>query len=99
MANKLSLDIEEVRTTGEIIVDNLTGFRDTPFMSEMKFSEMIEKKVKEGKHNYFEAVLSFCEENMLEVDDIKQFVSDNLKQKIEMDAIEMGFLPKKATLF
>lgn len=96
------IHIDQVKTDGELLIDSLTGLREksaTPFMSELKFSEIIEKTVVEKHMNYFEAVSDFCTENDIDPEEIKQFISDNLKQKIEVSAIEMGLLPKRATLF
>ena len=71
---------------------------DTPFMTMAKFSEQIEQIVLKKKMDYMEAILHFCEENNLEPDEVTKFISSNLKSKIEMNAIESGYLPRKSTL-
>lgn len=79
---------------------NLTGLTEesTPFMTMAKFSEQIEKIVFEKRMDYMEAVLYFCSENDLDPEDVAKFISSNLKSKIELNAIDSGYLPKKSVL-
>lgn len=80
-------------------IENLTGVvDDTPFMTMAKFAEKIEKIVYDKNMDYMEAVLHFCVENDLEPEDIAKFVSTNLKSKIELTAIDNGYLPKRSSL-
>lgn len=82
---------------------SLTGSRKSDmskdkFLSSQKLSEQIEKIVLEKSLNYFDAMLYFCEETGIEPNEISQYVCGALKQKIQDDAIEMGYLPKKTTV-
>jgi uncharacterized protein YdhG (YjbR/CyaY superfamily) len=80
--------------------ENLTGFIETstPFMTMAKFSEKIEQIVYDKNMDYMEAILYFCTENDLEPEDVVKFVSTNLKSKIELNAIDSGYFPKRSSL-
>jgi hypothetical protein len=45
-----------------------------------------------------DAILHLCEENNIEPEDIKKFISPIIKGKVEAEAMQLNFLPKKATL-
>lgn len=45
-----------------------------------------------------EAVLYLCEQNNIEPEDSKKFVSTIIKDKIEAEAMALNFLPKANTL-
>ena len=68
------------------------------FKSASVFSLHIEEIAASKSMTHMEAVLSYCEENFIEPDDIKSLINKTLKDKIETDMIEANLLPKKATL-
>lgn len=68
------------------------------FMTERTFQEAIEAIVEANRISHMDAVLAFCDENDLDPDDIKQFVSSNLRDKIRQDAVEEGFFKRTAQL-
>lgn len=45
-----------------------------------------------------DAVLKYCSENFVEPSDIKKLINKSLKQKIQVDFQNDGYLPKTATL-
>ena len=45
-----------------------------------------------------EAVLDYCAEKEIEPDQITHLINRNLKDKIKMNAQDLNFLPKTATL-
>lgn len=71
---------------------------DELFMTKQEFSMMIEQMAITKKLSYVDAVLKYCEENMLEPEDVKDMISRSLKDKMENDFREMRFLPKVAQL-
>lgn len=82
------------------IEHNVTGQfeSDSMFMSMGKFSEEIEKIVLKEKITHMEAILFFCEENSIDVEEVVPFISDLMKQKIHVDAMSAGYIQKQNTL-
>ena len=67
-------------------------------MTHKKFSIMIEKIAKDSGCNQMDAVIDYCEKNKIEPEQIKPLVTKSLKEKLEVNARELNFLPKVATL-
>lgn len=68
------------------------------FLSKKKFTKMIETTVKTKGLNYMDAVVYLCDENNIELEDVKKFISLNIKERIEAEAMNLNFLPKGNTL-
>jgi hypothetical protein len=69
------------------------------FNDSNSFSTYIEKMVREHKGlSHMEAVLKYCNENFVEPSDVKKLINKSLKQKIQVDFENDGYLPKTATL-
>lgn len=69
------------------------------FESPNSFSSYIEQKVREKKGlTHLDAVLNYCKENYIDPEDIKKLINKSLKEKIEIDFQNDGYLPKNATL-
>lgn len=45
-----------------------------------------------------DAVLFYCEQNFVEPQDIAHLINKSLKDKIEINARELNYFPKQATL-
>ena len=68
-------------------------------MNSKEFSLEIEKLVKEKKDlTYMDAVIWYCEQNDIDVATVNPLISKTLKQKIEMEAQKLNFLPKTGVL-
>jgi len=67
---------------------------DSKFLCPQKFAQEIESLVKESKINYIDAIVTYCEQNSIELDTISKLVSKPLKEKLKNDAIELNFLKK-----
>jgi hypothetical protein len=72
---------------------------DSVFMTKKKFSTMVEETVRLKKMSYIDAIVYICEQNKLEVEDSKKYITPGIKSKIEVEAMELNFIPKKNTLF
>ena len=59
---------------------------------------MIETVVKQKSLSYMDAVVFLCDENHIELEDVKKFISLNIKERIEAEAMNLNFLPKGNTL-
>lgn len=68
------------------------------FLTKSKFTKLIEKMVAELKIPYMDAIIKVCENNEIEIDDVKKFVSPVIKDKLEAEAMELNFLPKKNSI-
>jgi ASC-1-like (ASCH) protein len=72
---------------------------NSPFMTKKKFSEMVEKEVRYRRMTYMDAIIFVCEENKIEVEDARKYVTPIIKSKLETEAMDLNFIPKKNTLF
>lgn len=63
-------------------------------MTKNKFSKQIEDIVFTKKIPYIEAILYFCENNNIDPEDVKKYISLPIRSKIEAEAINLNFLPK-----
>ena len=68
------------------------------FLTKSKFTKLIEKTVAELKIPYMDAIIKVCENNEIEIDDVKKFVSPVIKDKLEAEAMELNLLPKKNSI-
>lgn len=64
---------------------------------ELDFSLFIENLANEKKLSRMDAILFYCSENFIDPIDIVPNISKSLKDKIEMEMIEEGKLPKFTT--
>ena len=68
------------------------------FTTSKAFTIAIENIAKERKLTHMDAVLYYCEKEGIEPDSVGSLVSKGLKEKIEANARELNFLPKRAQL-
>lgn len=71
---------------------------DKQFLTKLKFAKMIENSVVSDKLSYMDAVIHLCEQNSVELEEVKKFISPVIKQKIEAEAMRLNFLPRGNTL-
>jgi len=68
-------------------------------MNSKEFSSKIEEIVKEKKGiTYMDAVLYFCEKNDIDPSTVNSIISKSIRDKIEVEAQNLNYLPKKAKL-
>jgi len=70
----------------------------TVFLSKKRFTKMIEDVVKEKRLTYIDAVVHLCEDNSIEFEDVKKYIDTSVKQKIEVEAMNLNFLDKTNSL-
>lgn len=68
------------------------------FLTKGKFSKMVEQTVLEKKLSYIDAVVHICESHNIETSDVKKFLTNMVKEKIEAEAKALNLLPKGAEL-
>jgi len=67
-----------------------------PTKDEMsKFAKAIEEMVANSDYNYIEAIVEYCRETGLELEVAATLVNNNLKAKIENDAMDNNLLKEK----
>ena len=66
-------------------------------MNSKEFSLTIENIVKEKKISHMDAVLWYCEQNDLDTGQISSLVSKSLKEKIEVEAVNLNMLNSPPT--
>ena len=62
------------------------------------FSLEVEKLALEKKITHMEAVLEYCKEHQLEPESVGRLISKSLKDKIEANARDLNYFPKRAKL-
>ena len=65
------------------------------FLTKSKFTKLIENAVVNLRIPYMDAIIKVCETNNIELEDIKKFISPVIKGKLEVEAMDLNYLPKK----
>ena len=68
------------------------------FLTKSKFTKLIEGTVADMKIPYMDAILHVCDKNNIEPEDVKKFISPIIKNKLEAEAMDLNFLPKKTSI-
>ena len=76
----------------------MSAVNTNSLMTPKKFSMRIEKLAKDSDTSYLDALIDYCEQNSVEPEQIKPLITKSLKEKLEVNARELNFLPKVATL-
>lgn len=62
------------------------------FLTKKSFSKMVEETVIRTKMNYIDTIVHLCEENGIEIEDIKKYLNDPIKSKLEAEATGLNFI-------
>lgn len=68
------------------------------FLTKKSFSQLIENFVYHNKISYMDSIVHLCEENGLELEDIKKYLSPTIVEHLEAEARQLHFLPQQNTL-
>lgn len=71
---------------------------ESNFMNKKKFTKMVEDCVRTKSMSYMDTVVYLCEQNNLEIEDVKKYIALSVKEKIELEAMNLNFLDKGETL-
>ena len=71
---------------------------DIEFMTRAKFSKLVEQTVREYQMSHMDAVIHLCEQYQIELEDCKKFVSKVIKEKLEVEAMNLNFIEKSNSL-
>ena len=64
------------------------------FMTAAKFSLEVEKIVKDSELNYIEAIVMFCEEKNIEIENVGKLINKPLKEQLKYEAQRLNFIKK-----
>ncbi len=68
------------------------------FLTRAKFTQMVESNVLKRKMTYMDAILQVCDDNKIEPEDVRKFVSKVVKEKLEAEASALNYLPRTNSL-
>ncbi len=68
------------------------------FLNKNRFTQLVHDTVTQLKSSYMEAILHICEENNIDPQDVKRFVSPVIRDKLEAEARQLNLLPKTTTV-
>jgi len=74
--------------------DEIKEELNNKFLCPQKFAQDIESIVKVSKINYIDAIVTYCEENNIEIETVSKLISKPLKEKLKHNATELNFLKK-----
>ena len=67
---------------------------NSKFISKDKFAADIEALVLRTKMNYIDAIVEYCSQNEIEVENVSKLLNKPLKEKVKADATELNYLKK-----
>ena len=62
------------------------------------FSELIEKRVRDDRATYIDAIIDTCKERMTDPEDVVKLLSNPIKAKLEAEGMNLGYLKKSNEL-
>ena len=62
------------------------------------FSELVEKRVRDDRSSYIEAIIDICQERMADPEDIVKLLSNPIKAKLEAEGMNLGYLKRSNEL-
>ena len=68
------------------------------FLNKNRFTQLVHDTVTQLKPSYMEAILHICEQNNIDPQDVKRFVSPVIRDKLEAEARQLNLLPKTTTV-
>lgn len=68
------------------------------FINEESFMTRIEQLVAQKRIDHIDAVLEYCKENGIDMEEILPLIGRTLKEKIKVDAMALGMMKKQSQL-
>ena len=63
-----------------------------------KFAIIVDELVRTKHLTHMEAIIYYCEQNLIETDTITKWIDRSLKEKLQADAEALHYLPKTSQL-
>ena len=100
LLNIVNDSLANVSKLPDIEVEQKTwqGATERERMTPKQFALVIEKRASQKRISHMDAVLDYCKEKEIEPEQVTHLINRNLKDKIKMNAQDLNFLPKTATL-
>ena len=77
--------------------NELEKILESKFFSAAGFAQEIETLVKDNENmNYIDAIIHFCDQNSIDVENVPTLISKPLKEKIKYEAQELNFLKRSS---
>tara|TARA_B100001778_G_scaffold269695_1_gene231350 strand:- start:717 stop:974 length:258 start_codon:yes stop_codon:yes gene_type:complete len=77
--------------------NELEKILESKFFSSAGFAQEIEALVKNNENmNYIDAIIHFCDQNAIDVENVPKLISKPLKEKIKYEAQELNFLKRSS---
>ena len=84
-------------TLGLRMENELEKILESKFFSSAGFAQEIESLVKDNDNmNYIDAIIHFCDQNSIDVENVPKLISKPLKEKIKYEAQELNFLKRSS---
>ena len=84
-------------TLGLRMENELEKILESKFFSSAGFAQEIEALVKNNENmNYIDAIIHFCDQNAIDVENVPKLISKPLKEKIKYEAQELNFLKRSS---
>ena len=84
-------------TLGLRMENELEKILESKFFSAAGFAQEIETLVKDNVNmNYIDAIIHFCDQNSIDVENVPKLISKPLKEKIKYEAQELNFLKRSS---
>lgn len=64
------------------------------FINKSSFSQMVEETVISKQLSYMDSIIYLCEKNNIELEDSRKYISNIIKGKLEVEAMDLNYLPK-----
>lgn len=68
------------------------------FLTKSKFTDMVKARVLLQKMSYIDAILQICEENGIDPEDVRKFISPAIKDKVTGEASRLNLIESEETL-
>ena len=78
-------------------MNELEKVLESKFFCPARFAQEIESLVQVNKNmNYIDAIVYFCDQNSIDVENVPKLISKPLKEKIKYEAQELNFLKRSS---
>jgi hypothetical protein len=67
---------------------------EVEFMTKAKFTKLIEGVVSKSDISHMDAIIHLCQKHSIEVEDCKKYISNIIKEKLEVEAMNLNYFPK-----
>ena len=63
-----------------------------------RFALIVDELVRTKRLTHMEAIIYYCEQNLMEPEQVTKWIDRSLKEKLQADAEALNYLPKTSSL-